>query len=96
MRVMPNTITPRTPLTLTELETLAVMLDTGSQHMTNVKDDNGDYAWPSGDVTGVSSTMSDMFAGFFEIRDNTAILTAGPDGWPYDIPEAHVTITDAA
>jgi hypothetical protein len=93
MQPMPNTITPRTPLTLAELETLAVMLDSGSQHMTNVKDSGGEYAWPSGINAGA---MIDMFAAFFEIRDNTAILTAGPDGWPYDIPEAHVTITEVA
>jgi hypothetical protein len=93
MRVMPNTLTPRTPLTLTELETLAVMLDTGSQHMASVKDDNGGYAWTNPTHAGA---MSDMFAGFFQLRDNTAVMLAGPDGWPYNLPEAHVTITAVA
>jgi hypothetical protein len=95
MHTMPHTITPRTPLTLTELETLATLLDNATQHMNTARDAAGNHAWDS--TTGQFRTaMEDMFAGFFALRDNTAILTAGPDGWPYDLPEAAVMITAVA
>ena len=90
---MPNTITPRTPLTLAELETLATMLDTGTQHMNHARDPKGNYAWP---IAQYSDAIAEMFAGFFEIRDNAAILAVGQDGWPWDAPQANVTITSVA
>jgi hypothetical protein len=93
MNLMPNTITPRTPLTLAELETLATMLDTGTQHMNHARDAKGKYAWP---VDQYSNAIAEMFAAFFEIRDNTAILAVGQDGWPWDAPHARVTVTSVA
>jgi hypothetical protein len=90
MRTMPHTITPRTPLTLTELETLAVMLDNATQHMGTTRDTTGHYAW--GPAREYSDAMNEMFTGFYDIRENTALMVCGP-AMPWDTAEGQVTIT---
>jgi hypothetical protein len=95
MNLMPNTIAPRTPLTVTELETLAAMLDSASQHLCNVRDSAGVHVWDSVDGQ-FRSALDDMFTGFFQLRDNTCVLAAGPDGSPFDRPESNIRITAGA
>ena len=51
-------------LTVTEAETLAVMLDSASRKVASVRTSTGDYAWPLEDDTEV---ISDMFRGFYDI-----------------------------
>jgi hypothetical protein len=89
MNTMPNTIAPRTPLTVTELETLAAMLDNGSRHMGDARDDDGNHVWPSHSFSGA---LMDMFHGFYELRDNTAAIVAGDETAPWNTAEGRVSI----
>jgi hypothetical protein len=87
MRPQALTITPRTPLTLTELETLAVMLDNGTCAMVGACTPDGRRAW----MAGLSDEWNDIFAGFYQLRDNTAVMICG-QRMPWDVPEGQVKI----
>jgi hypothetical protein len=89
MNLIPNTIQPRTPLTVTELETLAFLFDSATDKMSSVRDITGAYAWPQG--SQLTSTYNDIFGGFYQIRENTCILACG-DGNPWDIAENEIRI----
>ena len=90
---LPHAITPRTPLTLAELETLAVMLDNASQHLSHARDDHGGYAWGQG--RQLDGAYGDMLEAFYQIRDNTAFMTCGTL-MPWDTAVGRVTITASA
>jgi hypothetical protein len=93
MKPMQNTISPRTPLTITELETLAVMLDSAGKKMSIVRTNTGEYAWPMG--REMTDAFGDMFGGFYQLRDNTSALIAAHDQMPWDTAEGQVLISSA-
>ena len=64
----------RGKLTRTELETLAVMLGSATNHMSTARDKNGDHVW---DGPTLHAACSDIFAGFYALQD----MTAGPGSW---------------
>jgi hypothetical protein len=86
MKPMQNTIAPRTPLTVTELETLATFLDNGTKAM-------GDARTPTGSAwdTELSAEWHDIFTGFYQIRDNTSAMVCGQQ-MPWDTAEGQVNI----
>ena len=56
-------------LTITELETLAVMLDSASRHMAQARTPAGEYAW--GDAhpdSQLCDAIADMSIGFYQIQ----------------------------
>lgn len=70
------------PLTDTELETLAVLLDSASEHMTYVRNSDGRYVWGNPDRTAgdnLTSAIEEMISGFYEIqlasRPNSPLVT---------------------
>jgi hypothetical protein len=72
-------ITAREPLTVTELETLALLLDLGSEKMMTARLPGGGYAWGPRS-RDYQDTMDDMFAAFYALR-------------PYEGPGSDITIT---
>jgi hypothetical protein len=92
MKPIANTITPRTPLEVTELETLAVMLDSASKKMGTVRTGTGEYAWPMGHE--LTDAFGDMFGGFYQLRDNTAAMVCR-DLMPWDVAEGKILISSA-
>ena len=89
MKPMQNTIAPRTPLTVTELETLATMLDHGTETIGRARTETGAYVWPQGSV--LSDIYAEIFGGFYEIRENTAGMVCG-DRMPWDTAEGQIRI----
>lgn len=72
-----NTIA-REPLTVAELETLAIMLDSGTRKMSTVRTEAGGWAWPQGRI--LSSAWTDTFEAFYAIRnDSFAFGAPGSD-----------------
>ena len=51
-------------LTVTEAETLAVMLDSASRKIARARDHKGAYVWA---MRGDTEVISDMFRGFYAI-----------------------------
>lgn len=67
-------------LTTTELETLAVMLDSATRHMTRARDLHGKYVWDgAADSTApnnLGKAVTDMFEGFYFVqRDQDRLVT---------------------
>jgi hypothetical protein len=70
-------ITARTPLTVTELETLAVMLDSGSRRMSRTLDTDGiSHVWEYS--RGLGQAQSDMFDAFHELRQQAIYADPKP------------------
>ena len=51
-------------LTVTEAETLAILLDSASRKIASTRDHKGAYVWP---MRGDTEVISDMFRGFYDI-----------------------------
>ncbi len=68
---MTGTITPREPLTLTELETLATMITQASRSMGRAVTQAGQYAWPAGALFGTAGdgggALADMNQAFYAL-----------------------------
>jgi hypothetical protein len=58
-------VSPVSPLTVTELETLAVMLASAGRRMSRARKPDGGYAW----VDGYHDTLSDMGEFFYGLQD---------------------------
>ena len=90
MNLIPRTVAPREPLTFTELETLAAVIDRGSSRMCEALHPDGAPVWHT--RNGFNDTLTDMFGGFYQLRDNSAIL-ANPAENPWNTPEGQISIT---
>lgn len=72
-----HTIPGQAPLTVAELETLAVMLDSASRKMAHVRTADGGYAWQ---YPAASEGYTDAFAVFYELRTESALAAGfGPE-----------------
>lgn len=69
-------IVTTTPLTRTELETLAVMIESGTRKMVKVTDQEGNYVWRN---TERADAASEIFAAFYEIQTAGIIATGNWD-----------------
>ena len=61
----------REPLTVTELETLAVLLDSGTRRMSRARTDDGVYFVWTG-ATGIDEVYEDVFSAFYQLRSQAA------------------------
>ncbi len=87
---MPLSVTPRTPLTITELETLASMLYSATRHIGDARDACGRYVWDQG--RELSELFAEIFGGFYQIRENTALMVCG-QGHPWDTAESKILVS---
>lgn len=68
--MLTHTLPGQAPLTVVELETLAVMLDSASRKMAHVRTADGGHAWS---YPMVSETYSEAFTAFYDLRGQSAL-----------------------
>ncbi len=90
MNTIPCTVTPREPLTVAELQALADKINRGTTRMCDATGADGQPVWTL--RNGFNTTLTDIFGGFYQLRDNTAIL-AHPQENPWNTPEGKISIT---